>query len=58
MLVRWVVQSDFLIFVREGGEKQKCTFTHEEKMYKILESIIHKFVLYVFGKDTAAYHCV
>ena len=25
---------------------------------KILPSIICKFVLYIFGKDTAAYHCV
>ena len=61
MLVRRVVQSDFSIFVREGGENSRNVRLHtKKKLYKklILENIIRDFVLYVCGEDTAAYHCV
>ena len=59
MLVRRVVQSDFSIFVREGGENSRNVRLHTKKnCTKILENIIRDFVLYVFGEDTAAYHCV
>ena len=33
-------------------------FTRRKYCTKILENIIRDFVLYVFGEDTAVYHCV
>ena len=59
MLVRSVVQSDFSIFVCEGGENSRNVRFHTKKiLYKNTRKHIRNFVLYDFGEDTAAYHCV